>query len=77
MNDLEQYLEERDRIVEALDIAGYRRLGAEWGFPVSRDDRVALIALHKSRSGITSLPRDIRLASDSWLKERGYTSFYE
>lgn len=42
------------------------------GLPVASCIEVAEITLHKTRTGVATLPREARRASWLWLTQRGY-----
>ena len=44
--------------------------------PTSINDETILIALHKARLELTSMPTNLRLDSAEWLRARGYAGLY-
>ena len=75
MDDLQEYLRKRDQILLTLDIDGMIALMKENGSPAPSNRQVALIALHKARTGCTSLPMEARAISKQWLLDHSYQSF--
>lgn len=57
---------ERDRALIALDLE-YAR-----GLMPATTDEVRLVAMHKARYEVASIPRELRHASGAWLRERCY-----
>lgn len=69
-DEVQAQLAERNRALLELDM--------EWAartWTGTKDPNVWLIAMHKSRYEITSLPDAARHASRAWLEERGYSRF--
>ena len=72
--DIAEYIRRRDKILIDLDVDEMIALMKEAGarsVPSNRD--VALIALHKARAVVTSVPENLRLESKKWLTDRGFT----
>jgi hypothetical protein len=72
-NTIAKYNVERDAILLKGDLdellAFLRRQRPNY---VPTDRHVLEIMLHKSRTGVASLPMEVRAASKRWLLERGY-----
>lgn len=66
MEDIKEFIQQRDAALAALDINYARRK-----FP-DADDATLLLSLHKARVEAKSLPETLRRESMAWLKERGY-----
>lgn len=75
MDDLKEYIRKRDQILLMLDIDGMIALMKENGSPVPSSREVALITIHKARTGCTSLPMEARAISKQWLLDHSYPSF--
>jgi hypothetical protein len=67
MDEVEQYVRERDEALRTLDIAWARK-----GVSRPADDATLLLALHKTRYESITIPDDLRRESRIWLEERGY-----
>jgi hypothetical protein len=72
VDDLAEYLRKRNQILLLLDIDGMLALMKENESPVPSNRQVALIAIHKARTGCTSLPMEARSISKQWLLEHSY-----
>jgi len=70
---LSNYLEERDAAVLAGG-AAFHAFCLKYDKVASRPE-VEEIALHKMRTGIASMPEDVKQASRRWLKDRGYMPY--
>lgn len=57
---------ERDAALRTLDLDWARRMA-----PGAASDEVRLVAMHKARACCAQIPRELRLASVEWLRERG------
>ena len=68
--NLAQFLAERDKALIDLDMDWARRT-----MPDVSDDLVRLMALHKARYEVTTLPAELRHTSGQWLRERGLSRF--
>lgn len=66
MDELKQFLKERDEALVSLDLEYARRK-----FPQAADETL-LMALHKARVEVLTMPETLRRKSMEWLKERGY-----
>ena len=69
---IEQMRVERDAAFLALDEAAIRAYAEKYKIKVPATGEAFWAGVHKARAGITSLPREVRLASKSWLEERGF-----
>ena len=67
MDEIQRFVKERDKALANLDMEYARRV-----IPMATSDEVRLIAMHKARYEITSLPAELRHESANWLRERGY-----
>ncbi len=67
----DEFLVERLRVVRELDIEAFKRTYPRdlLGKPMS--DEIALMALHKSRVEVTTMPKVLRLESIEWLRAHG------
>lgn len=70
----EAYIARRDQILTNLDVDGMIALMVETGARPPSDREVALAALHKARTGCTSMPMHLRSISKRWLLERAMGS---
>lgn len=70
------FVKERDEILLAGDIDRMMEFHARNNpsSPAFPSRQVAEISFHKARTALVSLPREIRLISKRWLRERGYSS---
>lgn len=74
--EIADFVKERDEMLLACDVdrmlAFYKKHNPE--LPMPSEHVVAEMMLHKARTGVKSLPRDERMKSARWLKDRGYTT---
>ena len=75
MNDyrLEQFKQDRNEAMLSKDKQTIIAFMNKYDIPVPRDE-VFWITIHKTITGITSLPRDFRVLSKSYLREAGFSS---
>lgn len=66
--EAEAYTRERDEALRTLDL-GWARKNA----PRAADDEVLLLALHKTRYEVTTVPAELRHESRRWMEEHGYS----
>ena len=74
--EIRAFVVERDKMLLSLDIERMKMFHAEHnplGPPFS--DEQALVAIHKTRTGASSLPICARRHSYEWLRLRGYSSW--
>lgn len=75
--EIAAFVKERDEMLLACDVDRmldfYKKHNPD--MPAPSDRLVAEMMLHKARTGVRSLPRDERLKSAMWLRERGYSTF--
>lgn len=71
------FVKERDEMLLACDVdqmlAFYKKHNPT--MPMPSDRIVAEMMLHKARTGVRTLPREERMRSAKWLRERGCSTF--
>jgi len=70
-----EYTKERDAMVMA-SLEEFMAWSARRGYKFANQNS-AQIAQHRMRSSIKSLPLDVQLASDKWLRDHGYESWID
>ncbi len=75
MQTIEEYNKERDVVISTDSIPAFMAWAKSKGFAFS-NILSAEIALHKMRTACVNLPLEMRLASDKWLRNRGYESWF-
>ena len=63
---------EREAAFLTLDEALLRAFAAKYRVYVPADPEAFWAGVHKTRAGLTSLPREVRVASKLWLEAHGY-----
>lgn len=66
MDDLEQWRQQRNKALIALDLDWARTQG-----PNAPDDFTVLAAMHKARYDCCDIPAELRHESGNWLRARG------
>ncbi len=69
---IEQMKVERDAAFLSLDEAAIRAYAEKYNIKVPAADEAFWAGVHKVRAAITTLPREARRASKSWLDEHGF-----
>jgi len=69
--ELDKFKAERDAGLKALDMNYATKM-----MPGATVDEVRLIAMHKARIEVTSMPEALKSESKQWLISRGYTLFF-
>jgi hypothetical protein len=72
-DDLAEYVAARDEMLMKLDPLALIDFQRANNLPVASSVEVAEVTLHKTISGVASLPAEMRAKSIAWLKERGYS----
>lgn len=67
---------EFDRVIEARDKALRSMDWAKNWMPGAACDEIRLIAMHKARIEVTSMPEGLKIESKKWLTDRGYKLFF-
>ena len=67
MNELEQWRQDRNKALMALDMEWARKM-----MPDATSDHVRLMAMHKGRYECTDLDNAARHTSGEWLRQHGY-----
>lgn len=75
--EYEKFVSERDKALMAGDLEALEDLAIAYGANISKDApmEIRLAGMHKAITTVKSLPREHRMKSARWLRERGYTSF--
>jgi hypothetical protein len=73
-DEIKLYNRERDAMLMQRDPDVLMAFLRERGLPVPWSRDSAEVTLHKTITGVVSLPRKMRRASKRWLTERGYHS---
>jgi hypothetical protein len=68
MMDVDKFLHRRKKILVDLDVAAARAF-----YRLNDSDEVIYVALHKARAHSTDIDASLRIASQRWLKDRGYS----
>jgi hypothetical protein len=68
MMDVNKFLRKRKKILVDLDVAAAREF-----YRINGSDEVIEVALHKARVHCTNIDASLRIASQRWLKDRGYS----
>lgn len=71
---LATHIKERDEILLSGDIDRMMEFLVRNGLPPLSSREFAEVVMHKARTAVCSLPREVRIASKQWLSERGYHS---
>lgn len=69
----EAFVRERDDVLLSLDYERLKAFCAKYGSPIPPPG-MALLTMHKARTGATTLPQVARLESAEWLRGRGYST---
>lgn len=56
----------------SLDEETIKLCARRWGLTLPLDEHTFWLVVHKVRSGLPTLPPEVRLASTRWLTARGY-----
>ena len=72
---LEQFREERDRMLMHGTVPAYVAFAKKWGLPLPSNEIICMAAIHKGRTAIPSLPIKARRESWAWLVERGFSTW--
>lgn len=74
--DIKAFIKERDEVLISGDITKMMEFHNRYHPELEpmKDPEIAEVALHKSRTAVTSLPIEMRRASKAWLMENGYQS---
>lgn len=72
---IQTYNAKRDAMLLKGDPQALIDFQIENGLQHASSIEVAEITLHKTRTGIVTLPREVRRASWVWLTERGYSTW--
>lgn len=73
--DVKAYNAKRDAMLLKGDPQALIDFQIANSLPVASCIEVAEITLHKTRTGVATLPREVRRASWRWLTERGYSTW--
>lgn len=76
MSELEEYIKERDEVVKNNSLNEFIKWASSKGCNFT-NALSAEISLHKLRTAIDSAPLEMKLASDKWLRDRGYVSWMD
>ncbi len=73
-DEIEKFVTERDEMLLSMDIERMRMFHRRYNpdIPPPDDDEVALVTMHKARSGARTLPESEQKLSRDWLTARGY-----
>ncbi len=72
MEDIAEFLKDREEALLSLDLAKVNAYRAKYGDGPMPDDETTWVAIHKARTAITTFPEDAKQASREWLSARGY-----
>lgn len=75
MNKIESYNRERDAMLMTGDPQALIDFQTAHGLQVASSIKVAEVTLHKTRTGVVTLPLEVRRVSWLWLKQRGYSTW--
>jgi hypothetical protein len=75
-DEIAAFVKARDEALLSMDLPRINAYLAAYGSNlILKDDEIGWMAVHKARTGATSLPQSERETSVKWLSERGYRSF--
>ena len=70
-----EFLDARNSALLSLDESKIRAYAKKYGATIPDEPEVFWRAVHKARTGITSLPMNERIKSRDWLREHGSESW--
>lgn len=67
--------DEQYKVIVGLDIEGFKNILRKQGDPIPKTDHIALMALHKARVRVPSIPEKLKEISKEWLIAQGCQRF--